>query len=300
MPAKPRKSALNAESSHACATHGAHFNDAAKRVACTVPALPEPQPDTLRIFSANVQDLPHNLADKQRKQGPYPATRFDCLGYLASQFDVAMLQEDFTRRKKLRPATLPHVWNPDRGKTPLKKNSGISILSKHEITRIDMQRYNACHGGLGHAVALRVGKAFGAQMKSFDSKADCLSSKSFKIARIQGITFINSHLDAGTTAGDIAARGKQFAQLGRATPAQGPLVIALDANIYENVPQDCAMLAQFMRDHNLTLSLRDETDVILTRGVEVLDKKVIPLSNLSDHNGLAVTIRLPKPNTPSA
>jgi hypothetical protein len=53
------------------------------------------------------------------------------------------------------------------------------------------------------------------------------------------------------------------------------------------------MLERYMRNNNLTLRLRDETDVILTRDVEVTDRRIIPLTNLTDHNGLSVTVRIP-------
>lgn len=255
-------------------------------------------PGTLRIFSANVQDLPHTIADRQRSEGPYPANRFDCLGRIAGKHDIAVLQEDFTRQRALRHASLTYSWDPDQARSIFRKNSGVSILSRYQMTQLDMQRYDACSGALGASAVFQLGRVFGATIDTFNTKSDCLASKSFKIARIEGITVINSHLDAGRRTGDSDARRAQFEQLDQATPKQGPLVVALDANVHDNNPADREMLARYMRNNNLTLSLRDETDVILTRDVDVTDRRIIPLANLTDHNGLSVTVRVPSPRKP--
>lgn len=263
---------------------------------CPVMRASTPQNEnTLRVFSANVQDLPHAIADQQRRHGPYPANRFDCLGGIITTHDVALLQEDFTHQTALRHSALPHVWNPRPADTPLRKNSGVSMLSRYPISHMTDQPFDTCHGNVAHAVPFHIGKMFGAKFKSLDSKGDCFASKAFKVAQIRGITFINTHMDAGRLQGDIAARRAQFEELNRATPRTGPLVVAMDANVREIIAGDREALARYMRNHNLTISLREETDVVLTREVEVTGRRVIPLEGMSDHNGLSVTVRVTAP-----
>lgn len=248
-------------------------------------------PDTIRIFSANVQALPHGLDDMQREDGPYPVNRFECIGNIIEQHDVALLQEDFTQKGALRRAALPFTWNPERGQGPLETNSGITILARQPFEKARSEAYETCHGGLGDAVPYKLAKVFGARFSSLNTQGDCLANKSFKVAQMDGVTLITSHLDAGSTAGDADARRAQFEQLDRATPKTGPLVVGMDANVKENIAKDEESLLRYMRSNGLTLAFRDETDVILTRGVEVVEAHRIPLEDLSDHAGLSVTVR---------
>lgn len=244
----------------------------------------------LRVFSANVQGLPYGADNLHRKGAPYPANRFDCLSRIASRHDVAVLQEDFTRHPALRSPQLSHVWEPEAGRSRLEGSSGLTFLARLPFTRLASQSYKDCNGGFD-IVPYALAKTLGWKIDRLNTKADCFANKSFKAAMIDGVTFITSHLDAGSTPGDVATRGRQFAQLDRATPKAGPLIVAMDANVKHRIAADRESLARYMRNNGLTLALRDDTDVVLVRGVELVRAARIDLTDLSDHAGLSVTLR---------
>jgi endonuclease/exonuclease/phosphatase (EEP) superfamily protein YafD len=126
----------------------------------------------------------------------------------------------------------------------------------------------------------------------FRGKSDCFARKGFHMARIQGVTFLNTHLDSGRSPADRATRSAQLAELSAALPGHGPLVVAGDLNIK---PGEEAMLRAFLARHDLELVLRRGVDIIAVRGVEIdaPSAQVIEAPALSDHPALAVRLFVP-------
>ena len=50
------------------------------------------------------------------------------------------------------------------------------------------------------------------------------------------------------------------------------------------------MLTQLVAKLGLEIAVRDDIDFILTREIEVRDRQVLPMTNLSDHRPLEVAI----------
>jgi hypothetical protein len=254
----------------------------------TVSALPPK--NELRILSANIQGLPYGL-DNIDKSKPYPSNRYECLGDIAAGYDLVLVQEDWTGNRELAGA-FPHRLSSEPSKSLFKTGSGLTILSRRAFGPTREVPFRDCAGGPELLIPAAV-KALGFNpgwIQKYKTQGDCFATKSFRMGALGNLKIVDSHLDAGNTERDSATRARQLIQIGEILPPTDPLLIAFDANLKPDIPEDEQSLSDFIRANNLTVAIRRKTDLILVRDVAVKDPRVVDLTGLSDHNGLTVTI----------
>ncbi len=273
--------------------------DCSRYVRARAEAASVPAPKNARDFlSANVQGLPFGLDNLSRKT-PYPPNRFECLGEIASAYDIAVFQEDWQDNQKLT-GNHPYRLSAKPSDSLFRAGSGLTLLSREPFTEVRDIPFKNCSGG--HEIVLYAwAKAVGFPAKwteRFNTKADCFATKGFRLTRTGNLMLVNSHLDAGNTSRDSRARASQLEQITEKLPKSIPLLIAFDANLKSNIPRDEDSLARFLRENDLKIALRNKTDLILYRGLTVKNVHTVDLTDLSDHNGLALTFMLPQSTAP--
>jgi endonuclease/exonuclease/phosphatase family metal-dependent hydrolase len=191
------------------------------------------------VLSYNTHGLPGWVA------GDAPQRRFPRIGALVQRYDVALLQEDFAHHPVLRGAAAPLLLergNPSRFRGSALcllfcEGSGLSFatrLPRAWLVDLASRAYEACSGWLGGA-------------------NDCFATKGFQHARLVlngalEVHFVNTHLDAGRSAEDRAARRVQLERL-RAhlerEAAGAALVLGGDLNLDAADPEDAALRDAF-------------------------------------------------------
>ena len=212
---------------------------------------------TFSLLSYNVHGLFRMIARDA------PGTRSRTIGWLASRYDVVMLQEDFEyhtmiagqmsgmiahRGSGMRPDArliaakvllfpfqlfIPH-FSPPYG-------AGVTTFTVADLLPEDARdatvtrgRYQGCNGWLG-------------------SKGDCWASKGFLRVRIRlpdgsAVDLYNTHLEAGSEPRAQAVRRRQLDQLARqidTLSGDGALIVAGDLNCAFARPGDGALVMTF-------------------------------------------------------
>lgn len=164
------------------------------------------QPKPIRVLTWNIFMRPHAITfDGQFR-------RAKKIGELLknSEYDIILFQEAFgkTSRKKLRKAldgAFPHEIEPRNNRKTV--NSGLWILSKHEITNTEFIFFNSC------------------------KVSDCQSSKGAVLFEIQvngqPYQFVNTHVQAEDGKEFAMVRQEQFEMISQ----------LLDTNLREKMPQ---------------------------------------------------------------
>ncbi|MCK5797057.1 MAG: hypothetical protein KAI47_07740, partial [Deltaproteobacteria bacterium] len=149
---------------------------------------------TLTILSYNVAGLPFGLSQSD------PVTNTPLISPLLNAYDLALMQEDFAFTAQLSSKALhPHKSTPGTPVPGTFMNDGLTRFSNAFFTGHTRIKWTACNG-------------------VFDQANDCLASKGFSVAEtILGpgvlVDVYNLHMDAGNSAGDIAARSAEVDQL---------------------------------------------------------------------------------------
>lgn len=167
------------------------------------------------------------------------------------QFDIVGLQEVFDEdnltqllagtsyQSSQGPGSIGPSFNPLNPKLP-EGSSGLVLLLNNRITRtfIVAPVFNACDGDLLDVIAGIVTLG--------DLNSDCLAQKGFITERLQFgsdpnayLYVINTHLDAGDSAGDASARGAQLAQIRsvmNTLDLDHPILIMGDLNVTGESP----------------------------------------------------------------
>lgn len=227
--------------------------------------------DDVTFLSMNVQNMP----------GPnslnYESGHAACLGHLAQQFDVAVLQENFNND-----VAMPRFTNIPfaSGGLLLNNTSGLSLFHRQTVTKDWTRVYSSCAGWFP-------GEKLG--------DGDCWASKGFQMATLaNGVTVVNTHMDAGSREVDSSVRAVQLQELGTALPTEGPLLLAGDFNHRYGTADDARLLG-FLRRNRLTLHIRSDSekgnDIIAAREVDITQVGLVPRAGLSDHDGLAIRFR---------
>lgn len=168
---------------------------AAALVGLTAPATAAESGEsgTFSVLTYNIAGLPESLSS-----APTPRESSTTeIGRRIAPYDIVHVQEDFNYHARLYAADTAHPYRtPTSGGAGI--GSGLNSLSKDaydedEFTRV---RWNSCQ---------------------FDS-GDCLTPKGFTFARQRladgvYVDFYNLHTNAGTNAGDLAARADNLRQL---------------------------------------------------------------------------------------
>lgn len=237
--------------------------------------------DSISVLSYNVQGLPPLLTNGD------PGRRAATIGWLASKYDIVLLQEDFEyygeigsqmrRRTRVRGngmgwdprrvlakvllaplgLLLPHFWPP--------YGSGLTTYVRSDLLLsddADRVPYDACSAWL-------------------TGTADCWASKGYlRVGARQTdgalIDVYNTHLQAGKAKGSRKARRKQLALLARAIrerSAERAVIVGGDFNLGFSRAGDREAMMDFRRDAGLEdsgagpeLPLWRERDHILFRG----------------------------------
>jgi len=215
---------------------------------------------TFSLLSYNVHGLFRMIAQDA------PGTRSRTIGWLASRYDVVMLQEDFEYHKMIAGQMtgmiahrgnrmrsdarliaakvllfpfqlfIPH-FSPPYG-AGLTTFTGADLLPEDATTAKDAtvtrKRYRGCNGWLG-------------------AQGDCWASKGFLRVRIHlpdgtSVDLYNTHLEAGGEPRAQAIRRRQLGQLARQIDklsGDGALIVAGDLNCAFARPGDGALLMEF-------------------------------------------------------
>lgn len=213
-----------------------------------------------------------------------------CIGELAAQFDLVLLQEAWVHQRQLA-QFVPHVWAdhplfieggggdqwPQRWICETCMSPGLLMLS---LTEIPLFAYAEPY------------RAFAGLNTKLDA-SDEFFSKGFQLVEFANFWVVNSHLDAGRGQDSVDARRAQLQQLTFAlkqlVPERIPLLVGMDANLHADEEQDSTMLAQFLKANHLEVVMHNGPDMILVRGLTTSMPQVLPLKRvLSDHNAQSV------------
>jgi endonuclease/exonuclease/phosphatase family metal-dependent hydrolase len=203
------------------------------------PAAAEAPSVDFSVLSYNTHGLPSWAA----LDGP--ERRFPKIGALVRAYDVTLIQEDFDHHGALERGA-HGLWiqrgNPSRFRDSLLcrllcEGSGLTFLTRLPrpwLVDLVNRPYPACSGWLG-------------------AGNDCFATKGFQHARLElggdlEVDFVNTHLDAGRSAEDRAARRAQLESLRRyleREAAGAPLVLGGDLNLDADDPADAALRDEF-------------------------------------------------------
>ncbi|MGW8765171.1 jacalin-like lectin [Streptomyces sp. NPDC055815] len=159
----------------------------------TAPPATAADAGTFSVLTYNVAGLPESLSSAPTPREPATTE----IGRRIAPYDVVHVQEDFNYHARLYAADTTHPHRtPTSGGAGI--GSGLNTLSKSPYDGDDFERarWNSCQ---------------------YDS-GDCLTPKGFTFARqrlAEGVyvDFYNLHTNAGTNAGDLAARADNLNQL---------------------------------------------------------------------------------------
>ncbi|SEB80401.1 jacalin-like lectin [Streptomyces sp. TLI_105] len=159
----------------------------------TAPPATAADSGTFSVLTYNVAGLPESLSSAPTPREPATTE----IGRRIAPYDIVHVQEDFNHHARLYAGDTAHPYRtPTSGGAGI--GSGLNTLSKSPYDADDFERarWNSCQ---------------------YDS-GDCLTPKGFTFARqrlAEGVyvDFYNLHTNAGTSAGDLAARADNLNQL---------------------------------------------------------------------------------------
>ena len=242
----------------------------------------------LKVLVFNIHDrlLPGSLFSSDAHSEKEVA----CIGDLASQHDLVLLQEAFVRPSQLARYT-GHAWSdhplfteggggdwwPLRIMCEICLSPGLLMLATEKPVSVHAEPYEAFAG-----------------WNTDLNKADDFFSKGFQLVQFPTFWVLNSHTDAGRGQDSIEARASQFQQITAAlkqrVPSEAPLPIGMDSNLRPDLEeQDRAILGKFLTENDLMLTYQNGPDLIAVRNLLIRHPRVIPLKGvLSDHHALSV------------
>ena len=259
----------------------------------------EQQSEKLRILVYNTHGLPGLFISDN------PKKRFPVIGKKTQDFNISLLQEDYSHHEELlsglaKESLAIRGGLGSRLMCPLCTGSGLTSvfnLPKNWTVEVENQTYETCSGWLRGA-------------------NDCFAYKGFQIIKItlpsnKRFFIVNTHMDAGKRDSDRAARKKQLEHIistmkQRATTEA--LIVAGDLNLNSKNPEDVKLLENFKEELKLTDSFTGHKiskkwtilDYILYKQGEELEFKIISVGEdesfitkegpLSDHPALIIEL----------
>ena len=241
----------------------------------------------------NVAGLPDWIS------GSNPAVNTPLISPLLNGYDIALVQEDFWYHDLLiTDAEHPYKSDPMVADPTLTNmGDGLNRFSIFPFGALTREAWEECNGLVGEA-------------------NDCLTPKGFSVAVTDlgggaDVHVYNLHMDAGGSAGDIAAREAQLIQLAGAIAARSAgaaLIVAGDTNLNDGRPQDMENLAWFLGETGLAdvcrtldcgddridrIMLRSSSSVTLAPLTWYLPDEFVDSGegDLSDHEPVAATLR---------
>ena len=261
----------------------------------------EQQSENLRILVYNTHGLPEIFISDN------PKKRFPVIGKKTQDFNISLLQEDYSHHEELSSGLAKESLAIRGGLggrliCPFCTGSGLtSVFNLPENWTVDVenQTYDTCSGWLRGA-------------------NDCFAYKGFQIIKItlpsnKRFFIVNTHMDAGKRDSDRAARKKQLEHIistmkQRATTEA--LIVAGDLNLNSKNPEDVKLLENFKEELGLTDSFTGHKiskkwtilDYILYKQGEELEFKIISVGEdesfvteegpLSDHPALIIEVSI--------
>ena len=261
----------------------------------------EQQSENLRILVYNTHGLPEIFMSDN------PKKRFPVIGKKTQDFNISLLQEDYSHHEELSSGLAKESLAIRGGLggrliCPFCTGSGLtSVFNLPENWTVDVenQTYDTCSGWLRGA-------------------NDCFAYKGFQIIKItlpsnKRFFIVNTHMDAGKRDSDRAARKKQLEHIistmkQRATTEA--LIVAGDLNLNSKNPEDVKLLENFKEELGLTDSFTGHKiskkwtilDYILYKQGEALEFKSISVGEdesfvteegpLSDHPALVIEVSI--------
>ena len=261
----------------------------------------EQQSENLRILVYNTHGLPEIFISDN------PKKRFPVIGKKTQDFNISLLQEDYSHHEELSSGLAKESLAIRGGLggrliCPFCTGSGLTSvfnLPKNWTVDVENQTYDTCSGWLRGA-------------------NDCFAYKGFQIIKItlpsnKRFFIVNTHMDAGKRDSDRAARKKQLGHIistmkQRATTEA--LIVAGDLNLNSKNPEDVKLLENFKEELKLTDSFTGHKiskkwtilDYILYKQGEELTFKIISVGEdesfvteegpLSDHPALIIEVSI--------
>ena len=261
----------------------------------------EQQSENLRILVYNTHGLPEIFISDN------PKKRFPVIGKKTQDFNISLLQEDYSHHEELSSGLAKESLAIRGGLggrliCPFCTGSGLTSvfnLPKNWTIEVENQTYDTCSGWLRGA-------------------NDCFAYKGFQIIKItlpsnKRFFIVNTHMDAGKRDSDRAARKKQLEHIistikQRATTEA--LIVAGDLNLNSKNPEDVKLLENFKEELKLTDSFTGHKiskkwtilDYILYKQGEELEFKISSVGEdesfvteegpLSDHPALIIEVSI--------
>ena len=261
----------------------------------------EQQSENLRILVYNTHGLPEIFISDN------PKKRFPVIGKKTQDFNISLLQEDYSHHEELSSGLAKESLAIRGGLggrliCPFCTGSGLTSvfnLPKNWTVDVENKTYDTCSGWLRGA-------------------NDCFAYKGFQIIKItlpsnKRFFIVNTHMDAGKRDSDRTARKKQLEHIistikQRATTEA--LIVAGDLNLNSKNPEDVKLLENFKKELKLTDSFTGHKiskkwtilDYILYKQGEELEFKIISVGEdesfvteegpLSDHPALIIEVSI--------
>ena len=259
----------------------------------------EQQSENLRILVYNTHGLPEIFISDN------PKKRFPVIGKKTQDFNISLLQEDYSHHEELSSGLAKESLAIRGGLggsliCPFCTGSGLTSvfnLPKNWAVDVENETYDTCSGWLRGA-------------------NDCFAYKGFQLIKVtlpsnKRLFIVNTHMDAGRRDSDRAAREKQLehiiSTIKQRTTAEA-LIIAGDLNLNSKNPEDVKLLENFKEELGLTDSFTGHKiskkwtilDYILYKQGEALEFKSISVGEdesfitkegpLSDHPALIIEL----------
>ena len=261
----------------------------------------EQQSEKLRILVYNTHGLPEIFISDN------PKKRFPVIGKKTQDFNISLLQEDYSHHEELSSGLAKESLAIRGGLggsliCPFCTGSGLTSvfnLPKNWTVDVENQTYDTCSGWLRDA-------------------NDCFAYKGFQIIKItlpsnKRFFIVNTHMDAGKRNSDRASRKRQLEQIistiKQRTTTEA-LIVAGDLNLNSKNPEDVKLLENFKEELKLTDSFTGHKiskkwtilDYILYKQGEELEFKIISVGEdesfvtdegpLSDHPALIIEVSI--------
>jgi len=203
----------------------------------------ETHSDTLRILVYNTHGLPEIFISDN------PKNRFPVIGKKTQDFNISLLQEDYSHHEALLSGLADESLAIRGGLgsrllCPLCTGSGLTSvfnLPKNWTVEVENETYESCSGW-------------------FTGANDCFAYKGFQIIKItlpsnKRFFIVNTHMDAGRADSDRSARESQLAHIistMKQRTTTEALIVAGDLNLNSKNPKDVKLLENFKTELGLT------------------------------------------------
>ena len=261
----------------------------------------EQQRENLRILVYNTHGLPEIFISDN------PKKRFPVIGKKTQDFNISLLQEDYSHHEELSSGLAKESLAIRGGLggsliCPFCTGSGLTSvfnLPKNWAVDVENETYDTCSGWLRGA-------------------NDCFAYKGFQLIKItlpsnKRFFIVNTHMDAGKRDSDRASIERQLEQIistiKQRTTTEA-LIVAGDLNLNSKNPEDVKLLENFKEELGLTDSFTGHKiskkwtilDYILYKQGEELEFKIISVGEdesfvteegpLSDHPALVIEVSI--------